>query len=130
MRPGFRIQGPESNARANGLIAFASEKMNQDRSHALAVGGARYDEERNVDQATIGRVISDGVDAKAFDIPFGVAHHDDLLTLTGCRGTTSDDVVRTINLPPFILCHVRDDSPNQRICSRNRFRPNWFDQIA
>jgi hypothetical protein len=109
------------------LIAFASEKINQDRSHAFAVGGAPHDEERNVDQATISRVISDGVDAKAFDIPFGVARHDDLLTLTECRGATSDDAMRTINLPPFMLCHVRDYSPNQRIGPRNRFRTDRFD---
>jgi hypothetical protein len=86
--------------------------MNQDRSHAFTVGGARYDEERNVDQATISRVISDGVDAKAFDIPFRVARHDDLLRLANCRGATAADAVRTSDLHPFMLRHVRDDSPN------------------
>jgi hypothetical protein len=101
--------------------------MNQNRSHAFAVGGARYDEERNIDQATISRVISDGVDAKAFDIPCGVARHDDLLTLAGCRGATSDDAGRTIKLVPFMLCHVRDYSPNQRIGPRNRLSTDRFD---
>ena len=70
------------------MIAFASEKISQLSSHTFAVGGARRDEERNVDQATIGRVISDGVDAEAFDVPFGVARDDDLFSFTSCRATT------------------------------------------
>ena len=104
--------------------------MNQDRCHALAVGGARYDEEWNVDETTIGRVIPYGVDAKPFDIPFGVARHDDLLTLTECRGSTSDDAVRTIKLIPLMLCQVRDYSQNQRIGPRNRFRTDRFYEVA
>jgi hypothetical protein len=82
--PGFTIHGPESNAGANGLIALASEKINQLFSHPFGVGSARRDEERNVDQATIGRVFSDGVDAEALYVPFGVPCDDDLLSLADC----------------------------------------------
>ena len=63
------------------MIALASEKINQLFSHPFGVGSARRDEERNVDQATIGRVFSDGVDAEAFYAPCGVACDDDLLSL-------------------------------------------------
>ena len=124
MRPGFTIHGPESNAGANGLIAFASEKINQLSSHTFVVGGARRDEERNIDQATVRRVFSDGVDAEAFDVSFGVARNDDLLSFADCRGATFGQVVRTTKLPPLIRPGSRlgsKDRPYQSFQDRDRF---------
>ena len=85
------------------MIALASEKIYQLFSHPFGVGGARRDEERNVDQATIGRVFSDGVDAEAFDVPFGVARDDDLLSLADCRRATSGELGRTTKLPSLMF---------------------------
>jgi len=90
------IRGPESNARTDGLIAFAPEKINQFPSYSLAIRSARRNEKRNVDQATIGSMVSEGVNAEAFNVPSGVTRDDNLLSLT-------DGIERTTKLPPLML---------------------------
>src|SRR5271163_2436192 len=103
MRPGFTIHGPESNAGANGPIAFAHEKIEQFPRHTFTVSGAQRDKERNVDETTIGHVISDRINAEPFDVPSGVARNDDLLSLAKCRGAIFGEVGRTARSRPLLF---------------------------
>ena len=64
MLPIFIAHFPDPNARTNGTITFAHQKIEQFLRHTFTVSGTQGDKERDVDETTIGRMISDGINAE------------------------------------------------------------------
>ena len=83
--PAVGPDGPKSYPGAYRPVAFGQKDRGKLRRYALRVGGAGDDEDRNVKQTAVWRMLLERIDAEAFDISLRIARDDRALAVIATR---------------------------------------------